>query len=157
MRILGIDPGYGRLGWSIIDTDLRLIDYGVIETVSDDCFDDRLLSIHQKLQTIIERHRPDAAAIEKLYFARNTTTALDVAKAIGVVVLTIRLAGLCYQEYTPSQVKCALTGYGRATKEQMQKMIMMLFKLAEVPRPDDAADALAVATCHSLGSRIATR
>lgn len=157
MRILGIDPGYGRLGWSVIDHNLTLMDFGVIETDGGNGLDERLLGIHRILMAVIAEHQPDTAAMEKIYFARNTTTALDVAKAIGVVILSLKLSGIGYYEYTPSQIKHALTGYGRATKDQMQKMIKIVFQLAEIPQPDDAADALAVAACHSFSLGTTTR
>lgn len=150
MRILGIDPGYGILGWSVIESDLTLIDYGIIETSAKLRFDDRLLQIHLGLKKIITDYSPQCVSIEKLFFQRNSTTALDVSKAIGAVVLTVRLFNLDYYEYTPLQVKQAVTGYGRASKEQMQGMVKTIFKLKEVPQPDDAADALAVAACHSF-------
>jgi len=153
VRILGIDPGYGILGWSVIEKNLKIIDFGTIETSSSEKIDDRLLFIHEKLKQILVEYSPDTVAIEKLFFSKNTTTALNVAKAIGVVVLTIRIHGLDYAEYTPLQVKQAITGYGRASKEQMQVMIKKIFSLKEIPKPDDAADALAIAACHSFIKR----
>ena len=150
MKILGIDPGYGILGWSVIHHDLRIIDYGVIRTSAGTRFDRRLLEIHVSLKEIIENFRPDCVSIEKIFFSKSTSTAIDVAKTIGVILLTTGLAGLEYHEYTPSQVKQAITGFGRADKEQMQSMIRTIFRLKEVPQPDDAADALAIAACHSF-------
>ena len=150
MRILGIDPGYGILGWSIIEKDFVMVQYGTITTEKGMPLDDRLLDIHTGLKQLIETYHPQHVAMEKLFFSRNTTTALDVAKTIGVIILTLKQAGLDYCEYTPSQVKQAITGYGRASKEQMQSMIKKLFRLKDIPRPDDAADALAVAACHSF-------
>lgn len=150
MKILGIDPGYGSLGWSVITHDLKLIDFGSIETASGGSIEDRLLLIHTRLVSIIHTHNPDWAAIERLFFNRNITTGIDVAKAIGAILLTLKLHGIEYTEYTPSQIKQSITGYGRAGKEQIQFMIMKIFKLDEMPRPDDAADAIAIALCHSL-------
>jgi crossover junction endodeoxyribonuclease RuvC len=150
VTIIGIDPGYAILGWSVIDNNLLLIDYGTINTGPDLAFDDRLLEIHKELLKIISRYRPNSAAIEKIYFSKNAKTALDVAKAIGVIRLTLTLSGLKIEEYTPVQVKQAITGFGKASKEQMQVMIKKIFKLKDIPRPDDAADALAIAACHSF-------
>ena len=150
MRILGIDPGYGILGWSVIDSGFHIIQYGTIQTSSKQRIDDRLLDIHRGLIHIIETYKPDCAAMERLFFARNTTTALDVAKTMGVILLTLRQSGIDYTEYTPVQVKQAITGFGRASKEQMQTMVGRLFRIKEIPEPDDAADALAVAACHSF-------
>jgi len=152
VTIIGIDPGYAILGWSVIDNNLLLIDYGTINTCPDLSFDDRLLSIHNELLKIISRYRPNSAAIEKIYFSKNVKTALDVAKAIGVIRLTLTLSGLNIEEYTPVQVKQAITGFGKASKEQMQVMIKKIFKLKDIPRPDDAADALAIAACHSFSN-----
>ncbi len=152
MRVLGIDPGFGILGWSVIESDLVIVDYGAIETSPLLSFDERIYHIHSALKKIIAEYSPDFVAIEKLFFQRNTTTAMDVAKAIGAVVLTLRMCNLSYQEYSPSQIKQAITGYGRASKEQMQQGIRKIFNLKEIPRPDDAADALAIAACHCLKS-----
>ena len=116
--------------------------------------DDRLFVIHTRLGEIISLHAPESAAIEKLFFVKNITTGIDVAKTIGAVILTLKLRNIAYNEYTPSQVKQAVTGYGRAGKEQMKFMIKSIFKLKELPTPDDAADAIAIALCHSLCQKI---
>lgn len=150
MRILGIDPGYAILGWAIIESNLKLVDYGIIATNPGPALCDRLFQIHTGLSDIIKTYKPDSVAIERLFFTKNTKTALDVAKCIGAVLLSLKLAGLYYNEYTPLQVKTAITGYGRASKDQMQRMIMKILKINEIPKPDDAADALAIAVCHSL-------
>lgn len=150
MRILGIDPGYGILGWAVIDNNQKLIDCGIIETGSDKRIDERLLDIHNKLNSIIVQFRPDTAGVEKLFLTKNMTTGLDVAKTIGAIILTLKLNNICYSEYTPSQVKQAITGYGRAGKDQMMLMIKTIFNMKELPVRDDAADALAIALCHSL-------
>jgi crossover junction endodeoxyribonuclease RuvC len=153
VKILGIDPGYGILGWAVIASELKVISYGTIQTASGERIDERLLKIQDSLIEIIETHRPDCAAIERLFFSRNTTTALDVAKTMGVILLTLRRNGIDYAEYAPVQVKRAITGYGKAAKEQMQIMIMRIFNIGEIPKPDDAADAIAIAACHALAQR----
>jgi crossover junction endodeoxyribonuclease RuvC len=147
--ILGIDPGYAILGWSVIDDSTRLLGYGTITTDCQTPLNRRLLVIHERIDGIIREFSPGTAAMERLFFQRNTTTAMDVARTSGVVLLTLALSGIPVHEYTPSQIKMAVTGYGRADKKQMQAIIQKLFNLDEVPRPDDAADALAVALCHS--------
>lgn len=154
MRIIGIDPGYAIIGWSVIESDLSIVDYGTITTSSKEPFDTRLLSLYQQFGEIIERYSPQVAAMERLFFQRNTTTAMDVARAIGAIILTLKMSNIDIFEYTPTQVKQALTGYGKADKQQMQVMVQKLFSLNEIPRPDDAADALAIAACHSCSGRI---
>lgn len=150
MRILGIDPGFGILGWAIVEGDNEVVAYGAVETPACRGLDERLFILHESLKEIIHRYSPDCVAIEKLFFSNNTKTAMDVAKSIGVVLLTIRLAGLRYTEYGPPQIKRALTGYGGATKKQVQHMVKNLFRLTALPTPDDVADAIAVAACHSF-------
>ncbi|MBN2041000.1 MAG: crossover junction endodeoxyribonuclease RuvC [Spirochaetes bacterium] len=148
--MLGIDPGYATLGWAVIDSNLRIIDYSYICTEAGLKIDERLLRIHTELKNIIDNYKPECLAIERLFFTKNTRTAIDVAKCIGVVLLTARLNQLEYNEYSPTQVKTAITGYGRASKNQIQNIIKKIYKLSEIPKPDDVADALAVAACHSL-------
>jgi crossover junction endodeoxyribonuclease RuvC len=150
VRTIGIDPGFGILGWAVIDDSVKLVDYGSIETPKGMPIDERLFIIHSELKSVIERYKPEQAGIEKLFFAKNTTTALDVSKAVGVILLAFRQYALPYREFSPLQVKQAITGYGRADKKQLQFVIMKLFRLKELPQPDDAADALAVAFCGSL-------
>lgn len=150
MRIIGIDPGFGILGWSIIEDNLKIIDYGAIETPPDMLIDERLFIIHTELCALLKQYRPDTAAIEKLFFSKNTTTALDVSRAIGVVFLAFRQHALVYNEYAPVTVKKAITGHGHANKKQMQFMVQKIFNLNEIPEPDDAADALAIAACHAM-------
>lgn len=150
MIILGIDPGYGILGWSVIEKNMRLLDYGVIETKSHLSIEDRIFIIHHELKRIIELYKPECGSIEKIFFQKNTKTAIDVAKTVGAIVLTLKMHNLDCFEYTPSQVKQALTGFGRATKEQMQFMVKKIFNIKEIPKPDDAADAIAIAACHSF-------
>ncbi len=152
MRILGIDPGYDIVGWSVINDDLTVVEYGVIKTDPGSEFEDRLLHIHRGLDEIIEMHKPECASIEKLYFQKNVKTAMSVANAIGVIMLTLKLRNISFCEYTPTQVKQAVTGFGKASKEQMQLMMSRILGLKKISGPDDAADALAIAVCHSLGS-----
>jgi crossover junction endodeoxyribonuclease RuvC len=152
VTILGIDPGYAILGWSVIDSCLKLHDYGVIQTDSNLDIDNRLFIIHGSLSSIIKTHKPDCLSIEKLFFQKNTKTAIDVAKAIGSVILTAKIHGLNIYEYSPVQIKKSLTGFGNAPKIQMQNMIKTIFKLESIPQPDDAADAVAIALCHALNT-----
>jgi crossover junction endodeoxyribonuclease RuvC len=149
VRIIGIDPGFGILGWAVIENNFKVIDYGTVETDAGMPIDERLFAIHSDISSIIKRYRPDCAVIEKLFFSKNITTALDVSRATGVILLAFREHALPYQEVTPMQVKQGITGYGKASKKQMQIMIQRLFNLKEIPKPDDAADALAIALCYS--------
>jgi crossover junction endodeoxyribonuclease RuvC len=153
MRILGIDPGTGILGFGVINVDgakLQLVDAGVIRTPvkQDDAV--RLQTIYEELTDIITANNPTWMSVEKLFFLRNVTTAMTVAQARGVILLCGQQAGLQLAEYTPLQIKQALTGYGRAEKRQIQEMVRMVLKLDEVPRPDDCADALAAAITHAM-------
>jgi crossover junction endodeoxyribonuclease RuvC len=151
-RILGIDPGTGRLGFGVIDVlqgKPQLVDGGVITTPPHTEESERLLTIFDELTQIIAEHRPQIMAVEKLFFAQNVTTAINVAQARGVILLCGKRARLELHEYTPLQIKMALTGYGRAQKPQIQEMVRVLLGLQEIPKPDDAADALAVALVHS--------
>jgi crossover junction endodeoxyribonuclease RuvC len=148
MRVLGIDPGYGRVGWGIVDQvrgEWVHVAHGCIETFPDDSFLDRLLTIHHKLERIITRFSPTHAAVEQLYFYNNAKTAMDVGQARGVILLTLSSAQLPITELTPLQVKQGLTGYGQADKKQIQDMIARLLGVRIPPSRDDAADALAVA------------
>ncbi len=150
MRTLGIDPGYGTVGWAIVDDVLSVRACGSIETPPGEDLCDRLLHIHRALGDIIHEHKPEHAALERLFFSRNTTTALDVSKAVGVIMLTLRLENLKLCEYTPIQVKQALTGYGRATKGQVQAMVSKILKINTGKLKDDVTDAVAIAACHCL-------
>lgn len=157
MRILGIDPGTGILGFGVIDVHRdkpQLVDAGVIRTPArqDDAI--RLVTIFEELTDIIAATKPSAMSVEKLFFAQNVTTAMAVSQARGVVLLTGQQAGLAIHEYTPLQIKQALTGYGRADKKQMQEMVRVILQLKEQPKPDDCADALAAAICHSMSMRL---
>lgn len=151
MLTLGIDPGTARLGFGFVDdTDgLRCLEFGVVETPSAQAMPGRLLVLYDAIEALIARHRPDAIAVEQLFFARNVTNALAVGQARGVVLLAAARAGLDVAEYTPSEVKQAVAGYGKADKAQMGEMVRITLRLAQVPHPDDAADALAVALCHA--------
>lgn len=152
MRIIGIDPGTGILGFGVIDSDggkTTLVDAGVIRTKVHQPLDERLMEIFNSLREIIEESKPAVMVVEKLFFAQNVTTAMSVSHARGVVMLAGKLAELEIVEYTPLQIKQALTGYGRAEKKQMQEMVRVMLGLKEVPKPDDCADALAAAICHA--------
>lgn len=153
MRILGIDPGTGILGFGIIDAEkgkLKLVDGGIIRTKVKQPDSERLLTIYNELSEIIKTHKPQIMAVEKLFFAQNVTTAMSVSQARGVVLLCGEQAGLELYEYTPLQIKQALTGYGRADKKQMQEMVKTLLGLKAIPKPDDAADAIAAAICCNM-------
>ena len=150
MRILGIDPGYDIVGWSVLDDGFKVVNYGVIKTSPQDDYDERLLQIHRSLNNIIEEFNPHCAAVEKIFFQNNTKTAISVAKAIGVIILTLRLKGISYSEYSPTEIKHSVTGYGKADKDQVYFMMKKLLKLESIEGPDDAADALAIAICHQL-------
>jgi crossover junction endodeoxyribonuclease RuvC len=157
MRILGIDPGTGILGFGVIDIDTKknphLIDAGVIRTPVKQPDSDRLLTIFNELTEIISQHKPGIMAVEKLFFAQNVTTAMSVSQARGVVLLCGKQHGMDLFEYTPLQIKMAITGYGRADKKQIQEMVRVSLGLKEVPKPDDCADALATALCHASTKR----
>lgn len=148
MRIIGIDPGTGILGFGVVDANqgkVKLVTAGVITTPAHTPLPDRLEEIYRELSAIIAETNPERMAIEQLFFSRNVTTAISVAHARGVAMLTGRQANLPIEEYTPNQIKQTLTGYGRADKKQVQEMVRLQLGLAEVPKPDDAADALAAA------------
>lgn len=158
MRIIGIDPGTGILGFGVIEEkagQLKLVDAGVIKTPAHTPLDERLEEIYDGLKEIIKETKPDVMSIEKLFFARNVTTAIGVSHARGVAMLAGRKASLKIAEYTPLQIKQTMTGYGRADKKQMQEMVRIQLGLKSVPKPDDAADALAAAITHYLMSRLA--
>ena len=152
--VLGIDPGTATTGYGFVrrlgdgDGALEAVAYGVIETPAGDAMPDRLLALYRRLRQLIQEHRPAQAVVEKLFFGRNTTTAIGVGQARGVALLAIAEAGIPVVEYTPAEVKSAMAGFGRADKLQMQRMVQTLLGLPSIPRPDDAADALAIALCH---------
>ncbi len=156
MLILGIDPGLAIVGYSLIEkkgNKFNVFDYGVIRTPASQANCDRLKSIYKELDIIIKDFEPDEMAVEELFFNKNVKTAIKVGQARGVILLAGAQSGLKISEYTPLQIKQAVVGYGRAGKKQVQQMVKALLSLSELPRPDDAADALAVAICHgnSLG------
>jgi len=154
VRILGIDPGYSIIGWAVIESNLELVSFGTVQPPSYLALNDKLVTIHDEMKELIQRYTPDCAAIEKIYFSRNTKTAMDVAKCIGVISLTIKMANIEIQEYNPTQIKHTITGYGKADKNQIQKMITKIYNIDAIPKPDDAADAIAIATCHSLNMNL---
>lgn len=157
MRIIGIDPGTGILGFGVIEVknrETKLVDAGVIRTPVREDDSVRLQTIFEELTDIIVQTKPSEMAVEKLFFAQNVTTAMTVAQARGVVLLAGRQAGLKIAEYTPLQIKQSLTGYGRADKKQMQEMVRALLGLKDVPQPDDCADALAAALMHAASLRV---
>ena len=153
--ILGIDPGYAIVGYGVIEyqnNHFRVLDFGAITTKAHTDFNDRLLHIHAGLTNLIEIYRPEAMAIEKLFFNTNQKTAIDVAQARGVILLAARQHNVNIFEYTPLQVKQSVVGYGRAEKKQVQEMTKLILNLDAVPKPDDTADALAMAICHAHSS-----
>ena len=148
--IIGIDPGYAITGYGIIEKSgkrLKVIDYGVIETKPKTDFEVRLLTINEHVRSLLEIYKPDYMAIEELFLSRNTTTAIGTAQARGVVIVEAARANIPVYEFTPGQIKLAVTGYGKAEKKQVQMMVTRLLSLKEIPKPDDAADGLAVAIC----------
>lgn len=157
MRIIGIDPGTGILGFGVIDIETNkqpsMVTAGVIKSPAHTPLEDRLLEIYEGLREIIDETSPQVMSIEKLFFAQNVTTAISVSHARGVAMLVGKQADLKIFEYTPLQIKQTLTGYGRADKKQVQEMVRLHLKLKSIPKPDDAADALAAAITCSLMSR----
>jgi crossover junction endodeoxyribonuclease RuvC len=156
MRILGIDPGTGILGFGVIELAKRqpsLVDAGVIRTPAHEDNAVRLLTIYDELSDVIKQNKPDVMSVEKLFFAQNVTTAMAVSQARGVVLLCGKQANLQICEYTPLQIKQSLTGYGRADKKQIQEMVRAILQLKAIPKPDDAADALAAAITHSMTAK----
>lgn len=151
MIILGIDPGYAIVGYGLVEfqnNKFKVLDYGAITTDKDEEMSKRLTRIYAELQGIIDRFHPDAVAVEELFFNKNAKTAILVAQGRGTAIVACANKGVPMHEYTPLQIKQALTGYGRADKQQIQFMVKMILNLKEVPKPDDTADALAVAICH---------
>ncbi len=152
MVVFGIDPGYAIVGWGAISfqaNTYRALGYGSVETQAHTDFNERLEYIYDELYSILKRCRPDALAIERLYFQTNQKTAIKVAQARGVILLVAQKLKIPIFEYTPLQVKTAVTGYGKAKKPQVMEMTRRLLNLEEVPKPDDTADALAIAICHA--------
>ena len=155
MRILGIDPGYGIIGFGLVDAQrgkFQLLRCGAITTPAGMDFSARLEIIYEDMRRLLEVAKPDVVAIEELFFGQNVTTGIGVAQSRGVILLAIRQAGIPIYEYKPMQVKQAVVGYGNATKHQVQDMTKRLLKLSAMPKPDDAADAIAIALCHARSS-----
>ena len=152
MLVIGIDPGTATTGYGLVREDergnLEAVAYGVVTTPSDWDMPRRLLSIYEQLKEIIQKHQPDSSAVEKLYFQSNVRTAISVGQGRGAALIALASSDLPLGEYTPLEVKQAVVGYGNADKNQVQQMVKMLLNMEELPRPDDAADALAVAICH---------
>jgi len=151
MRVLGIDPGYGRFGWAIVEGNRAkqaLVACGCEETASNAATPQRYLIILERLEDLIKEYQPEVAAVESLFYFKNAKTVIKVSESRGVVVVGLARAGITISDYTPLQVKQAVTGYGRAEKTQVQAMIKAILKLKVVPKPDDAADAVAVALTH---------
>ncbi len=151
MVVLGIDPGYAILGYGVIQvlsTGLSVVDYGIIETSANSCFPERLERLYTGTALLIEKYKPEQVAFEELFFRRNVTTAIQVGAGRGVAILAAEQSGLPLYEYTPMQIKLAVTGNGHADKHQVQHMVRALLRLNACPKPDDAADGLAVAICH---------
>jgi len=152
VRIIGIDPGYAIVGFGILEyskAQFQVVDYGAVTTPADMDFNSRLLEIYNDLCYILDKFKPDFLAIERLYFTSNQKTAIDVAQARGIVLLAARQRNIDIFEYTPLQVKQSVTGYGKAVKKQVQEMTTRILRLSEIPKPDDTADALAIAICHA--------
>ncbi|MFH1086408.1 MAG: crossover junction endodeoxyribonuclease RuvC [Chloroflexota bacterium] len=157
MLVLGLDPGLATMGYGLVEGDgqrLAAVAYGVVRTEAKEPLVQRLVRLHEALGELIRQHRPDVAAVEELFFSANARTAMSVGQARGVALLTVAQAGLAVAEYTPMQVKQAVTGYGGADKAQVQEMVRLLLNLAARPQPDDAADALAVCICHQHSARL---
>jgi len=157
MLVLGIDPGLATTGYGLVAGDgqaLEAVAYGVLRTPAHTPIAERLVLLHDELTTLLDHYRPNVVAMEELFFSTNARTAMTVGEARGVLLLTAAQAGLTICEYTPLQVKQAVTGYGQADKRQVQTMVRLLLDLPELPRPDDAADALAVSICHHHSARL---
>lgn len=159
MRVLGIDPGYAIVGWGVVEyagNRFAPIAYGAVCTDKDTPFEQRLIEIYDGIKNICTRYQPEALSIEKLYYQHNQTTVIGVAEARGVILLAAAQCGVPIYEYTPMQVKQAVTGYGKAVKKQIQEMTRIMLHLQTIPKPDDTADALAmaVAHCHCSRSRL---
>jgi len=158
MLALGIDPGTATTGYGLVrlepDGSLSAVKYGVITTPKNTPSAERLVILYEQLQDLLREHKPETSAVEKLFFQRNVTTAITVGQARGVILLSLAQADLEVFEYTPNEIKQAVAGYGSAGKRQMQEMVRVLLELESIPKPDDAADALAVAICHLHSARM---
>ena len=159
MRILGIDPGTATVGWAVIDLSsgrLSIVDFGHISTSPKTPMTERLLEIAKDLEAIIQKYAPEEASIEELFFAKNVKTAMTVSQARGAILLTLERFCVSIYEYKPNEIKLSLTSYGRADKPQMQEMVKAILKLKSIPKPDDAADACAIAICHANSRKMKT-
>jgi len=157
MCILGIDPGTATTGFGLVretSTGVESVDYGVISTSPEESMEKRLLKIYQEIKKILDVHHPKSCAVEKLFFRRNVTTAISVGQARGVILLALSEKNIPIAEYTPNEIKQAVVGYGAANKKQVQLMVQAILSLELMPKPDDAADALAIAICHLHSGRI---
>ncbi len=158
MLAIGIDPGTAITGYGLVreeqDGSLSVVDYGVIQTSADEKMPERLVQLYHNLKVIIDLHCPQSGAVEKLFFARNVRTALTVGQARGIALLALAESGVTIAEYSPNEVKQAVSGFGGADKNQVQQMVRVLLDLEQIPQPDDAADALAVAICHLHSARM---
>lgn len=161
MRAIGVDPGTAITGWGVVDLadnghDLTVVEYGAITTPAKTPLPNRLLTIYDELAALINLYQPQTAALEVLFFSRNTSTALSVGHGRGAAMLALAKAGLDIGEYKPLEIKQAVVGYGGADKGQVQRMVKLLLNLEDIPKPDDAADGLAVAICHLHSMRLKT-
>lgn len=155
MIILGIDPGYAIVGWGVLEykaNKFRVIDYGAITTEAHTPFPLRLQEIYTEMNMLFDKYKPEVMSMEKLFYNNNAKTVIDVAQARGVITLAAQMHGVAIAEYTPLQVKQSVTGYGKAVKKQVQEMTRIILNLEKIPKPDDTADALAMAICHGHSS-----
>jgi crossover junction endodeoxyribonuclease RuvC len=157
MRILGIDPGVAIVGYAVVNMSgsvVEIVDYGSIQTAQEKLHVDRLCEVGRDIQHVVSTYSPDELSIERLFFSKNVKTALAVAEARGVLLERVRSLGVDVFEYSPQEVKIALTSHGLSTKRQVQEMVMKVFDLKEMPQPDDVADALAIAYCHAVSRKL---
>jgi len=159
MRVLGVDPGTAITGWGVVELgsdgqELSMVAYGAIKTPAKMPLSERLVIIYDQLAEIVRQYQPDSSALEVLFFSRNTTTALSVGHGRGAAMLALAKAGLSIAEYKPLEIKLAVVGYGGADKGQVQRMVKLLLNLDDIPKPDDAADGLAIAICHLHSARL---
>lgn len=158
MLVLGLDPGTATTGYGLVEQneqgELAIVDYGAFVTLAGELQEKRLLDLYRQLKNLLLLHRPESAAVEKLFFQKNVTTAIGVGQARGVLLLVLAESGIRVEEYTPLEVKLAVTGYGGAEKRQVQLMVKTILQMPNIPKPDDAADALAIAICHIHSDRL---
>lgn len=157
MIVLGIDPGFGKVGWGIVRNEKgkqTIIDYGCLETNPKSALEERLADIYKNISSLIDKYKPTEVAIEDLFFGNNVTTALSVGQARGVIMLSAYKKGIPISFYKPAEVKMAVAGYGQSTKPQIQYMVKTILKMEKIPKPDDAADALAIALTHCFSQKL---